>query len=303
MPQNGLFVGLTTLDIIYLAAAPPQANQKIVASDRLISAGGPATNAAITFVYLSKQSDRQSQSKLITSLGSHDLVSLIKADLNQHGVEIIDLDRDRRSPPPMSSIVVSESTGERAVISINATKRQIPAVELASLAFDPLTGIDIVLIDGHQMALGQAIAKRAQAKNIPVVVDGGSWKPGFEKVLSYTDYAICSSNFYPPGCQSESEVYKFLTSLGVPHIAITKGADSISCRSNDRRCEVLVPSIEAVDTLGAGDIFHGAFCHYLVNSELKDQEQKFMVALKGARAIASRSCQFFGTRKWMMDIK
>jgi sugar/nucleoside kinase (ribokinase family) len=44
-----LFVGLTTLDIIYLAAAPPQANQKVVASDRLISAGGPATNAADNF--------------------------------------------------------------------------------------------------------------------------------------------------------------------------------------------------------------------------------------------------------------
>jgi sugar/nucleoside kinase (ribokinase family) len=53
-----------------------------------------------------------------------------------------------------------------------------------------------------------------------------------------------------------------------------------------------VPTVQAVDTLGAGDIFHGAFCHYILR-------ENFPTALKQAAHIASFSCQFFGTRRWM----
>ena len=49
--MNGLFVGLTTLDFIYLSEGLPQSNEKIVALDTAISTGGPATNAAVTFAY------------------------------------------------------------------------------------------------------------------------------------------------------------------------------------------------------------------------------------------------------------
>lgn len=52
MAKHGLFVGLVTLDLIYLADAPPNANQKIVAQETTIAAGGPATNAAIAFQHL-----------------------------------------------------------------------------------------------------------------------------------------------------------------------------------------------------------------------------------------------------------
>ena len=46
---HGLFVGLVTLDLIYLADCPPQNNQKIVATDYTAAAGGPAANAGVTF--------------------------------------------------------------------------------------------------------------------------------------------------------------------------------------------------------------------------------------------------------------
>ena len=51
-PPRGLFVGLTTLDLIYHADHPPQANQKVVAKDMMFAAGGPATNAAVAFAAL-----------------------------------------------------------------------------------------------------------------------------------------------------------------------------------------------------------------------------------------------------------
>ena len=48
MIKSGLFVGLITLDLIYLADSPPKNNQKLVATDYTVAAGGPATNAAVT---------------------------------------------------------------------------------------------------------------------------------------------------------------------------------------------------------------------------------------------------------------
>jgi sugar/nucleoside kinase (ribokinase family) len=53
-----------------------------------------------------------------------------------------------------------------------------------------------------------------------------------------------------------------------------------------------VPNIQPTDTLGAGDIFHGAFCYYIL-------QENFSLALEKAASIAAKSCKYFGTRRWM----
>lgn len=150
----------------------------------------------------------------------------------------------------------------------------------------------MVLIDGHQMAVGSAIAQQAHSHNIPVVIDGGSWKEGWETVLPFTNYAICSANFYPPNCQTTSDVFNYLSAIGIPYIAITEGENPILYQTPKTQGEIPVPTITAKDTLGAGDIFHGAFCHYIL-------QQDFTTALSNAAKIAAQACQYFGTRNWI----
>ncbi|MBD2097066.1 sugar kinase [Trichocoleus sp. FACHB-591] len=283
MAQRGLFVGMVTLDMVYLAAAPPTNNQKLVASDYTVSAGGPATNAAVAFSALGNQAT------ILGVVGSHPITNLIRADLDSCGVAIADLDPNRTEPPPVSSIITTESTGERAVVSINASKIQMAPDRIPS---NILRDVDVVLIDGHQMAVGVAIAQQAKAQNIPVVVDGGSWKPGFEQVLALTDYAICSANFHPPDCHNSAAVFAYLTALGVPQIAITCGGQPIQYSTTDEMGAIAVPPVNVVDTLGAGDIFHGAFCHFILQAN-------FQRALAEAAQVAARSCECFGTRGWL----
>ena len=333
-------MGLTTLDIIYLTPTIPAHNAKIVAVDQAIASGGPATNAAVTFSHLGNQAI------LVGVIGNHPISQIIRADLESHEIEMIDLDPDRHEAPPVSSIMVTQATGERAVISINALKSQAPAhllppdIAVTSPAHAkpglsrqlPVTSyelpgnmlgklqsesrlednaptssnslwclnrprdcyilkdITIVLIDGHQMAVSRAIALEAKKSQIPVVLDGGSWKPGLEEVLPFVDYAICSANFQPPNCHNQGDVFTYLSQIGIPHIAITQGEKPIQYLTNSERGELGVPQIQPVDTLGAGDIFHGAFCHYICH-------QDFIPALGAAAKIASHSCQFFGTRQ------
>jgi sugar/nucleoside kinase (ribokinase family) len=285
MTNYGLFVGLVTLDLIYLAQSPPRNNQKIVAADYTVAAGGPATNAAVAFSHLGNQAE------VLGVVGSHPMTQLIRGDLQQYQVEITDLDPPTTNPPPVSSIIVTQASGERAVISINAVKTQANSQAIPP---DILQNVDIVLIDGHQMTVGIEIAQTAKANNIPVVIDGGSWKPGFDQLLPFVDYAICSANFHPPSCQTQEQVFTYLSKFGIPHIAITHGEKPIKYLIQETGASgfVDVPKTTAVDTLGAGDIFHGAFCYYVLR-------ENFLDALASAAKIAAFSCQFFGTRRWM----
>ena len=290
--SKGLFVGMVTLDFIYLAERLPRADEKIVAINAAIAAGGPATNAAVTFNYLGNHA------VLTGAIGSHPTSHLILTDLQEWGIAVADLAPTRTESPPVSSIIVTRSTGERAVVSINATTFQ---AERAQIPADLLDGVDIVLIDGHQMEVGAAIAQSAKQNGIPVVMDGGSWKPGFETVLPWVDYAICSANFYPPCCQTPQDAIEYLTEFGIQQIAITQGGEAIrvwhpsggtaSFNPNEVE-EIAVPRVPVIDTLGAGDIFHGAFCHFILHTDFKH-------ALAHSAQIAARSCQSFGTRNWM----
>jgi sugar/nucleoside kinase (ribokinase family) len=290
MTKTGLFIGLITLDLTYLTAQLPSPNQKQVALDYTIAAGGPATNAAIAFSHF------QHTANLLGVVGCHPLSQFVHTELEQWQVHVFDLNPQQTTPLPTSSILVTQSTGERAVISLNAVRSQ---ATIDQIPVNVLQDVAIVLIDGHQMDIGSAIAQQAKASNILVVVDGGSWKPGFESILQYADYAICSANFHPPqvSSSSASDIFDYLTSLGIKHSAITNGSAPIEyCQNvdqNDDRGEILVPQIQAVDTLGAGDIFHGAFCHYILHLD-------FVSALTAAAEVASLACTSFGTRQWLL---
>ena len=281
--KTGLFLGLATLDLIYLAQQPPGENQKVVASDCTIAAGGPAANAGVTFAYLGNVAIWAGV------LGNHAIAQLIKNDLAEYNVRIVDLSPGRSDSPPVSSIIVTQGTGGRSVISINATKSQ---VESQTINQDILTSVNIILIDGHQIPASTEIAQIAQSKNIPIVLDGGSWKPGLEEILPFVEWAVCSDNFHPPNCYNSDEVFAYLSAAGIPHIAITRGEKPILYLSNGSYGNIEIPQIQATDTLGAGDIFHGAFCYYILR-------HNFTATLTAAANIASYSCKFFGTRNWM----
>jgi sugar/nucleoside kinase (ribokinase family) len=164
---------------------------------------------------------------------------------------------------------------------------QIPASVLTA---EMLRGAELVLVDGHQMALAAGVA--ARLPKTPCVVDAGSWKPGFERVLRRADYVLASEDFQPPGCVTEDDVIAFLHDAGARHVAVSHGPGPIRYSDDGREGCIAVPAVAVVDTLGAGDILHGAFCRDVLRAP-------FPIALERAAAVASRACTRFGTRQWM----
>ncbi len=280
--MRGLFVGLITLDCVYQVHHVPEANEKTVAQDSWLGAGGPATNAAVTF------SQMGNAAQVLGALGQHPMTSLVRADLAHHEVDVLDLSPAIADPPPLSTILVTAATGDRAVISRNAVGRQIEP----PLHYDHwLRGVDVVLVDGHQMALGRAVATLARQRSIPVVIDAGSWKPGFETVLPLATSVIAAAKFRLPDQPTATETLQALHQMGIPEVAMTHGPDPIQLWRDGDIVELPVPAVAVTDTLGAGDTFHGAFCHYRLSHGVD-------TALTLAAQVAAQSCQQFGPRSW-----
>ncbi len=87
----------------------------------------------------------------------------------------------------------------------------------------------------------------------------------------------------------------YLGRAGTGFIAISRGAGPILTSTEGRREEIAVePTPGVVDTVGAGDVLHGAFCYFLLRSG-----GDFRESLRRASVLASLSCRSFGTRQWM----
>lgn len=280
---DGIFVGLSTLDIVYAVDEFPRANSKVAARSQDVFTGGPATNASIAFAHLG------GRASLVTAVGRHALADSIKAELRHYSVNLIDLNPDFALSPVISSISV-DKMGERNVVSANAVRVSVPDVQVNQAA---LENASILLVDGHYMPACQAWASSARARGVPVVLDGGSWKPGTEILLRFVDTAICSDDFAPPGCATKDDVMAYLKHCGVRNMAITRSDLPIVYRTSAASGLLPVPKIEPIDTMGAGDIFHGAFCYFA------SAGCEFIQALAEAAKVAAESCRHRGTREWM----
>lgn len=287
MQYNGLFFGLTAVDIIHYVPRFPKANEKLKSERQLTYAGGPAANAAVTFCALGNAAT------LVTDIGKLFGGQFAREELAGWGVEVIDCTDQPDRPPVTASILVDLSNGNRMVVYSNTDVRKIKREILNETLLD---NKDILLLDGHYPEQAARVAQRAREVGIPTVLDGGSWKEGEEALLPSIDYAICSADFRPPGCEDSNSVISYLQEYGIRNLAITRGADSVVAVKDGDRRELPVLDIKPIDTLGAGDIFHGAFCHFILHHD-------FLTSLARASEIATLSCTSLGTRRWIEQEK
>jgi sugar/nucleoside kinase (ribokinase family) len=284
--RHGVFAGLCTFDLIQQVERLPGPNEKVTAVRQEVAAGGPATNGAATFARLG------GTATLITAVGRHPLAAGITADLADLGVRLVDLAADDPAPPAVSSILVTAGTGARSVVSRNAAGRNVTVA-----GWPDVGDAAVVLVDGHHPALARA-ALGAHHGRVTTVLDGGSWKPHLPELLPLIDVAVCSADLRPP---TGEPTLAYLRRQGVPWVAVTDGPNPVRWAGPDGTGgDVIVPPVAAVDTSGAGDVFHGAFAYAVAGAGALDVTV-FTAALAFAAGVAARSCRSFGTRSWMRD--
>ena len=279
--MNGLFFGLNVVDIQYFIGTEISQNKKHRAIDSQISVGGPAVNAAITFTKLGGTGTYAGFIK------GHNFSNWIVDNISPYNIIIKDLSFKNQAKPVFSSVVSSIDSGDRTIFY------SAPKIYNVLISEDFLNNIDIVLLDGFYIKTAINIAKLAHKKKIPIVLDGGSWKDGMEDLLPYIDIAICSNDFKIPRINGTKKMITKLKTYGVNKIAFTRGEKPIIAYDVNQETQIPISATNVLDTLGAGDVFHGAFCYYWLDSN------DFVTALRNASKIASFSCVFKGSREWL----
>ncbi|WP_166845333.1 PfkB family carbohydrate kinase [Isoptericola sp. BMS4] len=278
-------VGLTTLDVVHRAPARPGRDEKVTATRQDVAAGGPAANAAVTAAALG------ADAVLVTALGSGPVATAARGDLEAHGVRVHDVVAPGEDfPLAVSAVLVDHATGERSVVSADAALATAPAPAPGGLAALPAP--DVVLLDGHHPALARAVlAVGEAAQSRPrVVLDAGRWRPVFADLLPAADVAALSAVFAVPG---HDDAAAGARALGARQVVVTHGPDPVEWSAGGRSGTVDVPRVEARDTLGAGDAFHGALAAALARGEALPE------ACAVAAGVASARVAHVGPRSWL----
>ncbi len=288
------FVGLTTLDVVHRAEAPPARNEKITATRQDVAAGGPAANAAVLAAALG------TGATLVSALGSSAVASAARADLAAHRVQVVDLAPEHELA--VSSILVDETTGARTVISLDGGTTDPPSPDFAALP-DPA----VVLIDGHYPTLAVAAARAARDRGALVVLDAGRWRPVFAELIPLAHVVAASADFSlpdggrGPGALVAAGAGVGVVTAGAGPVRFALGASTALPAAVDPAGvgtgEVAVPAVPVRDTLGAGDAFHGALVAALTQGHpLRD-------ALEVAVAVATHRVQHVGPRSYLGGVR
>ena len=291
MRPAALFAGLTTLDVVHLVERLPHSNEKLASADFLVAAGGPATNAAVAFARCGGAAE------LITALPDDALAGLVAADLARCGVRL-SVEDALEPPTPTASILVTRETGDRAVVS--PTGRAGLDLPAAVRLDDParLADSGAVLLDGYFRHLGLPLAWAARRAGVPVILDAGSFKRYTEELIAVTDLAIVSDDFAVPDTDGSADaVLEWLLAHGVRAAVVTRGGAPLVWRTVTARGEVAVDPVAVVDTLGAGDVFHGAMTFRIASLGL--DLDRLPQDLEWSARVAGASLRSFGTRAWL----
>ncbi|HSZ29099.1 MAG TPA: PfkB family carbohydrate kinase [Pseudonocardiaceae bacterium] len=286
MPPRGLFVGLTTLDLVQRVVRRPGVNEKVVAQRSDIAAGGPAAAAAVTFGALG------GHSVLLSALGPGPVGRLAAGELDQAGVHVVDA-WAAGADLSISAIAVLDDTGQRSVVSRNAEDMTavVPG-DLPALTRDA----DVVLLDGHHPDLAVAAAQAAHAAGVPVVLDCGSPKLVYAELVPLADTVVCSASFVAGQLHDFDAVAAALLANGTRLMAMTAGAEPVRWRTREAAGAVEVPPVTIRDTLGAGDALHGAVAFARARG-VTDPERSLSFGV----AVAALRVQHAGPRAWLND--
>ena len=278
-----LVVGSAVVDFVFATDALPTEARKYRATKAKIVGGGCAANAAVAICRLG------GTSFLGARMGQDQLGDLVLADLVSEGVDTSLVKRSVGGVSSFSSIYVDQQ-GERQLMNFRGT-----GLSEATDWINAAPEVDAVLVDTRWPEASIAALKLARNREIPGIVDG---EPPIEsRLLEYASH-IAFSRDGLLSLTSETSLEAGLEKVSADHdawVCVTDGERGTYYGRNKVINHWPAIAVDVVDTLGAGDVWHGAFA--LALSENFEES----AAVRFANAAAALKCTTFGGRKGCPD--
>ena len=274
-----LCVGHASYDLVFAVDHQPHANEKTFAEKFVSCGGGPAANAAVTVSRLGLKA------AFAGYLGNDFFGQQHFEEFSREAVNTDLIVRGER-PTPLSAIWVKPD-GQRTVVTYKGATPSLPADSIELARWQPR----VILFDGHEPEVSLALMEVINGRGISTVLDAGSVHRGSMKLLERVDYIVASQKFAREctGKENPRQAALKLDQLG-PAVVITLGEAGLVWQNKDGSGRLPAFSIDAVDTTGAGDAFHGAFAAGLAAGKpWKD-------LLVYASAVGALCCTQYGAR-------
>lgn len=255
-----LSIGQAVYDITFPADTSIVENQKYRIPQRIECMGGPAANAAYLCALWG------SRTSLIARIGKDLFGQKIIEQLEIAGVNTASLKMDNQLDTSISCIIINQQNGHRTILNNPLPQENF---EIKWPDHPP----DVILIDGHEKeSILKAVERYPQAITL---MDAGTFKPELLDVIKAVDYLACSKDFAYQYSgvtidmndeQTWQDTFSRLEEINTNTIVVTLGGDGSIYKSEDTIYHIPAFSADAIDTTGAGDIFHGAFAYCLDNN-------------------------------------
>lgn len=258
-------------------------------SDSLIVAGGGMAATAMCAA-----ARLGAETRIFSCIGDDPFGSFIRGDLQAHNVDTEGLTVVSVASSTVGIVLVDNNTGEKQFYS-ELVKPVFHGPQ--SLKVSLLDGTEVLLVDGHWIKGAFSGVRWARDHGVPVVADFKRTYEGLDALWPYIDYCILPFFYASELTKSKrpEEMLHTLTEIqpGIP--VITNGVEGgWYLEDNDIRTYPVFP-VEAVDSTGAGDAFHGAFCHFLSRGlSLRD-------CLTLSSAVGALNCRGRGGRASLPD--
>ncbi|ESZ77796.1 sugar kinase [Mesorhizobium sp. L103C105A0] len=285
-PVKLLSVGALTLDTILRVETLPTHQGKFIASDGIQIASGMATSAACAARRLG------AEVFLWASAGGDAVGDQLLAGIEAEGVDCGFVRRVEGARSALAAILV-DAHGERIIVPFYDPKAQADpeAVPVADLS-----GFDAVLVDVRWPGAAALALTAARDAGCPAILDADTAPlEVLERLLPLASHIVASETAARIICDHALDpetACADLASRTDAFVAVTGGAAGSWWHDRSAGCvrHIAAPKIKAVDTLAAGDVFHGAFAVALAETMPIEQ------ALRFASAAAALKCQRFGGR-------
>jgi sulfofructose kinase len=277
-------VGLNATDTLLLVPHFPAYAGKAPFQEEIVSPGGQVASAMVTCASLGLKT------KYIGTVGDDERGRIQLESLRNSGVDLEHVQVRRGCANQSAYIIIDRATGERTVLWRRDDCLRISPSEIAP---EQITCARLLHIDGHDTPAVEHAARIAHAAGIPVTVDVDTIYHGFDRVLPHIDYLIASSEF-PVQWTHESDPFRALEMIQREYkmrvAAMTLGAHGSLALEEGKFVYSPAFVVNCVDTTGAGDIFHGAFCYAVL------QRMPMREALDFSNAMAALNCTALGAR-------